>query len=69
MWTNHRRKALKSSVQCAMRNVKAQGHQKLNAQWWTNLWTDLWTELFSLADRDTVECCTKGHIGYDGPSL
>ena len=48
-----------------MRNVKAQGHQKLNAQWWT----DLWTELFLLADVDTVECCTKGHIGYDGPSL
>ena len=65
MWTNHRRKALKSSVQCAMRNVKAQGHQKLNAQFST----DLFTELFLLADVDTVECCTKGHIGYDGPSL
>ena len=65
MWTNHRRTALKSSVQCAMRNVKAQGHQKLNAQ----CSTDLWTELFLLADVDTVECCTKGHIGYDGPSL
>ena len=48
-----------------MRNVKAQGHQKLNAQ----CWADLWTELFLLADVDTVECCTKGHIGYDGPSL
>ena len=48
-----------------MRNVKAQGHQKLNAQ----CSTDLWTELFLLADVDTVECCTKGHIGYDGPSL
>ena len=29
----------------------------------------IWTELFLLADVDTVECCTKGHIGYDRPSL
>ena len=48
-----------------MRKVQAQGHQKLNSK----CPTDLWNELFLLADVDTVECCTKGRIGYDGPSL